>query len=56
VGVIAGRRRARHAQGQASAQASAQTGEAMAATQEQMLNFKKAFSVCLEAQKYMVKY
>ena len=56
VGVVAGRRRARGAQQQASSQAAAQTGQAMAATEEQMLNFKKAFSVCLEAAKYMVKY
>jgi len=26
------------------------------ATAQQMDNFKKAFSVCLEAKKYMVKY
>jgi archaellum component FlaG (FlaF/FlaG flagellin family) len=56
VGVVAGRRRARHAQAQASSQAAAQTSQAMAATEEQILNFKKAFSVCLEASKYMVKY
>jgi hypothetical protein len=55
-GAIAGRRHARRQQQQASAQAGAQTEQAMAATQEQMLNFKKAFSVCLEAAKYMVKY
>ena len=55
-GAIAGRRHARRQQQEASAQASAQTGQAMAATEEQMLNFKKAFSVCLEAAKYMVKY
>jgi hypothetical protein len=55
-GAIAMRRRSRHAKEEASAQASAQTGQAMAANEEQVLNFKKAFSVCLEAKKYMVKY
>ncbi len=55
-GAVVARRRARKGQEQASAQAQAQTGQALAATDEQMLNFKKAFSVCLEAQKYMVKY
>ena len=28
----------------------------VAATEEQVDNFKKAFSVCLEAKDYMVKY
>jgi hypothetical protein len=55
-GVIGGRRHARRSQQQASAQASAQTNQAMAANEEQVLNFKKAFSVCLEAKKYLVKY
>lgn len=55
-GLVVGRRRAKQAQQKAGAQAQAQTGQAMAATEEQMLNFKKAFSVCLEAQKYLVKY
>ena len=41
-------------QAQASAQ---QSGAAkQAATAEQIDNFKKAMSVCLEAKKYMVKY
>lgn len=55
-GLVAGRRRAKQAQQSAGAQAQAQTNQALAATEEQMLNFKKAFSVCLEAQKYLVKY
>jgi hypothetical protein len=42
LGVIAGRRRSRAASQQAIA--------------EQVGNFKKAFSVCLEAKEYMVKY
>jgi hypothetical protein len=41
-GMVAGRRRAKSAQKQA--------------TQQDMDNFKKAFSVCLEAKSYMVKY
>lgn len=54
-GVIAGRRKGRHAQEQAQQQASQQAANQQAATQEQMDNFKKAFSVCLEAKNYMVK-
>ena len=46
----------RGAQRQAQAQAEAQTQQTQAATQQQMDAFKKAFSVCLEAKKYMVKY
>jgi hypothetical protein len=55
-GVIAGRRRGAAAQQQAVAQAEGQAQQAQAATQQQMDAFKKAFSVCLEAKKYMVKY
>jgi len=55
-GVIAGRRRGKAAQQQATQQAEAQGQQAQQATAEQMTNFKKAFSVCLEAKKYMVKY
>ena len=55
-GLVAGRRKARKAQGQATQQAEAQGQQAQQATAEQMANFKKAFSVCLEAKKYMVKY
>ena len=55
-GVIAGRRRGRQAQQQATAQVEQQSQQAQAATQEQITNFKKAFSVCLEAKDYMVKY
>jgi hypothetical protein len=55
-GIIGGRRHARRSQQQASAQASAQTSQAMAANEQQVTNFKKAFSVCLEAKKYLVKY
>jgi hypothetical protein len=55
-GVVAGRRRARAAQGQATAQAEQQGAQAQAATAQQLDNFKKAFSVCLEAKNYMVKF
>ena len=55
-GAIRGRRRGRAAQQQAEQTAEQQAQQAKAATQEQMTNFKKAFSVCLEAKKYMVKY
>jgi len=55
-GVIAGRRRGKAASEQATQQATQQGAQAQAATAEQMTNFKKAFSVCLEAKNYMVKY
>ena len=41
---------------QAEAQAQQQAANTQKATAEQMGNFKKAFSVCLEAKHYMVKY
>jgi len=55
VGVVAGRRKAKGAQQQATQQAEQQGQKAQAATAEQLTNFKKAFSVCLEAKNYMVK-
>jgi hypothetical protein len=55
-GVVAGRRKAKKGQKQATEQAKAQGEQAQAATAEQMDNFKKAFSVCMEAKNYMVKY
>lgn len=62
-GIVAGRSRARGAQQQAQAQATATTQQAQAqvqqvqaATAEQIQNFKKAFSVCLEAKHYLVKF
>lgn len=56
VGAVAARRRGRAAQQQAAAQAEQQAEQREQATAEQMSNFKKAFSVCLEAKNYMVKY
>lgn len=55
-GAVRGRRQGRRAQSQATAQAEAQAGQARQYTAEQSENFKKAFSVCLEAQQYMVRY
>jgi hypothetical protein len=55
-GVIAGRRRGAQAQQQAQAQAANQAEQREELTDEQLANFKKAFSVCLEAKEYMVKY
>ncbi len=53
---IASRRRARSANQQAEQQAAQQSASSQQATDEQVGNFKKAFSVCLEAHDYMVKY
>ena len=55
-GAIRGRRKGREAQQQAQAQAASQSEQREEATAEQLENFKKAFSVCLEAKEYMVKY
>ena len=56
IGAVASRRRGRAAQQQAVAQAEAQQEATTEATAGQIENFKKAFSVCLEAKDYMVKY
>ena len=55
-GVIRGRRRGRDAQQKAQGQAAAQAEQREESTAEQLGNFKKAFSVCLEAKEYLVKY
>jgi len=55
-GAVSGRRRGRHAQQQATQQVEQQSQQAQQATAEQLENFKKAFSVCLEAKDYMAKY
>jgi hypothetical protein len=55
-GLIAGRRRGRQAQQQAQQQVEQQSQQAQQATKEQLDNFKKAFSVCLEAKDYLVKF
>ena len=55
-GAIIARRRTQRAKAEASQQVEQQNQQAQQATAEQVENFKKAFSVCLEAKKYMVKY
>ena len=55
-GAIRGRRKGAQANAQAQQQAAAQAEQREQVTEEQLTNFKKAFSVCLEAKEYMVKY
>jgi hypothetical protein len=56
LGAASARRRAKE-KSQEAANAAQQSGAAkQQATAEQINNFKKAFSVCLEAKQYMVKY
>jgi len=55
-GAIVARRRTRHAKKEASQEVEQQSQQAQQATAEQIENFKKAFSVCLEAKDYMVKF
>ena len=55
-GAVRGRRQGRHAQAEAQEQAAAQAEQQGEATEQQLANFKNAFSVCLEAKDYMVKY
>ena len=55
-GMMRGRRSQRAQQAQAQQQVQQQAAQQQAATAEQLENFKKAFSVCLEAKEYMVKY
>ena len=55
-GLIAGRRRGRAASAQAQQQVDQQAQQAQQATAEQVEGFKKAFSACLEAKRYVVKF
>ena len=55
-GVIRGSRKSKEQSAQAAQSAQAQGAQAQQATAQQMDNFKKAFSVCLEGKGYMVKY
>ena len=55
IGLLAARRKARRGRQQATQRIDQQTQQTRAATAEQVEGFKKAFSVCLEAKKYMVK-
>ncbi len=56
VGGISNRRRARRSSAQAQQQIGQQSQQVQQATAGQIENFKKAFSVCLEAKSYMVKF
>ncbi len=55
-GAIRGRRKARRARKEATAQAEKQGAQTQQAIEGQIGNFRKAFSVCLEAKDYLVKY
>jgi len=55
-GAVVARRQTRKAKKSASQQAAQQSQQAQQATAEQIENFKKAFSVCLEGKKYLVKF
>ena len=55
-GAVLNRGRTASASAQTQQQIDQQSSSAQKATAEQINNFKKAFSVCLEAKKYLVKY
>ena len=55
-GAVHGRRSGKQANAEAQKNATAQADDRAAVTAEQLENFKKAFSVCLESKKYLVKY
>jgi len=55
-GAVVSRRRARRGAAETQQQIEQQTQQTQEATAEQIENFKKAFSVCLEAKEYMVKF
>ena len=55
-GLVASRRGAHRQSQQTQQQIQQQSATQQEATAEQIENFKKAFSVCLEAKRYMVKY
>jgi len=56
LGAVSSRRRAKEKSEQAANAAQQSGAQKQQATGEQIANFKKAFSVCLEAKQYMVKY
>lgn len=56
VGLLAGHRRGRRANYEAQQQAEAQTEQSQQASEEQLGDFKKAFSACLEGKNYIAKY
>ena len=55
-GAVVARRKTKRAKADASQQVEQQSQQAQQATAEQIENFKKAFSVCLEGKKYLVKF
>ncbi len=55
-GLVASKRRVRRGQAQATQQIESTSQQKQQATAEQIEGFKKAFSVCLEAKKYMVRF
>ena len=55
-GMIIGRRRARQTEKQTTEQIQQQSAQYQTASATQVENFKKAFSVCLEAKEYLVRY
>ena len=55
-GALIARRNAKRAQAQAQQQSQQQVQQAQSLSKEQTDAFRKAFSVCLEAKKYLVKY
>ncbi len=56
VGAIAGRRRGRAREAEAQPQVQAQSQQAQQFSEEQLGNFRKAFSACLEAKDYVAKF
>ena len=56
LGAVAARRGAKRASQQAAASAQQSGAATQKATAEQIAGFQKAFSVCLESKKYMVKF
>lgn len=56
LGGIRGRRQAAYTQQEAKQAATGQAEQREQATAKQLENFRKAFAVCLEAKKYMVKH
>ena len=54
--VLSGVMLAFSAASQAQQQAASQASQREQVTGQQLVNFKNAFSVCLEAKEYMVKY
>jgi hypothetical protein len=56
VGAVSARRRAKTQSEAAASQAEQSGAQKQQATAQQIENFKKAFSVCLEGKQYLVKY